>query len=95
MARKTPSRRIRAWKSAETREGTGNILHVPWQKANSTRRREVILPTPVGPVGLVRDLIVGNDADRRIARPLVSKCSIGGNFRAHAMEAETKGGVRT
>ena len=25
-------------------EGTGNILHVPWQKANSTRRREVILP---------------------------------------------------
>jgi hypothetical protein len=37
-------------------------------------------------VGLARDLILGNDADRRIARPLVSKCSIGGNFRAHAME---------
>ncbi len=28
----------------ESREGTGNILHVPWQKANSTRRREVLLP---------------------------------------------------
>jgi hypothetical protein len=32
-------------------------------------------------VGLARDLILGNGADRRIARPLVSKCSIGGNFR--------------
>jgi hypothetical protein len=29
----------------ESHEGTGNsILQVPWQKANSTRRREVILP---------------------------------------------------
>ena len=28
----------------ESREGTGNILHVPWQKANSTRRREMLLP---------------------------------------------------
>jgi hypothetical protein len=40
----------------------------------------------ITPVGLARDLILGNGADRRIARPLVSKCSIGGNFRAHAME---------
>jgi site-specific DNA recombinase len=28
----------------KSHEGTGNILHVPWQKANSTRRRELILP---------------------------------------------------
>ena len=28
----------------DSREGTGNILHVPWQKANSTRRREMLLP---------------------------------------------------
>jgi site-specific DNA recombinase len=29
----------------ESNEGTGNsILHVPWQKPNSTRRREVFLP---------------------------------------------------
>jgi hypothetical protein len=35
----------------------------------------------ITPVGLARDLILGNGADRRIARPLVSKCSIGGNFR--------------
>ena len=28
----------------ESHEGAGNILHVPWQKANSTRRREVLLP---------------------------------------------------
>ena len=28
----------------DSREGTGNILHVPWQKANSTRRRETLLP---------------------------------------------------
>jgi site-specific DNA recombinase len=29
----------------ESHEGNGNsILHVPWQKANSTRRREVLLP---------------------------------------------------
>jgi site-specific DNA recombinase len=29
----------------KSHDGTGNIiLHVPWQKANSTRRREVILP---------------------------------------------------
>jgi site-specific DNA recombinase len=28
----------------KSHEGTGNILHVPWQKANTTRRREVILP---------------------------------------------------
>jgi site-specific DNA recombinase len=28
----------------ESREGTGNILHVPWQKANSTCRREVLFP---------------------------------------------------
>jgi site-specific DNA recombinase len=28
----------------KSHEGTANILHVPWQKANSTRRRELILP---------------------------------------------------
>jgi hypothetical protein len=28
----------------DSREGTGNTLHVPWQKANSTRRREMLLP---------------------------------------------------
>ena len=28
----------------DSREGTGNILHVPSQKANSTRRRERLLP---------------------------------------------------
>jgi site-specific DNA recombinase len=28
----------------EPLEETSNILHVPWQKANSTRRREVLLP---------------------------------------------------
>jgi site-specific DNA recombinase len=28
----------------KSHEGTGNILHVPWQKANSTRRREMLLP---------------------------------------------------
>jgi hypothetical protein len=33
-------------------------------------------------VGLAHDLILADGADRRIARPLVSKCSIGGNFRA-------------
>src|ERR1700745_1654858 len=36
----------------------------------------------ITPVGLAHDLILANGADRRIARPLVSKCSIGGNFRA-------------
>jgi hypothetical protein len=40
----------------------------------------------ITPVGLAHDLILADGADRRIARPLVSKCSIGGNFRAHAME---------
>src|ERR1700752_4539144 len=35
----------------------------------------------ITPGGLARDLILGNGADRRVARPLVSKCSIGGNFR--------------
>jgi site-specific DNA recombinase len=28
----------------DSHEGTGNILQVPWQKANSTRRREMLLP---------------------------------------------------
>src|ERR1700745_500206 len=36
----------------------------------------------ITPVGLAHDLILADGADRRIARPLVSKCSIGGNFRA-------------
>jgi site-specific DNA recombinase len=30
--------------SKESGEGTGNILYAPWQKANSMRRRQVLLP---------------------------------------------------
>ncbi len=30
--------------SKESGEGTSNILYAPWQKANSTRRRQVLLP---------------------------------------------------
>jgi hypothetical protein len=42
----------------DSREGTGNILHVPWQKANSTRRREMLLPA---------------GAELRILRPIRSE----------------------
>jgi site-specific DNA recombinase len=42
----------------DSREGIGNILHVPWQKANSTRRREMLLPA---------------GADLRILRPIRSE----------------------
>ena len=42
----------------ESREGAGNLLHVPWQKANSTRRREMLLPA---------------GADLRILRPIRSE----------------------
>ena len=42
----------------DSRKGTGNILHVPWQKANSTRRREMLLPA---------------GADLRILRPIRSE----------------------
>jgi hypothetical protein len=91
-ARITP--RVRT--SAPRRQPTKPL----WAAAEGRDSEEVTMKRPVAPQGrasyrrchkstperLARDLILGNGADRRIARPPVSKCSIGGNFRAHAME---------
>ena len=40
-----------AQKSNRKRVGAEGILHVPWQKTPSTRRREILLPGPVSPKG--------------------------------------------